>query len=65
MGFTKSEAYLNLYFILVGLDPLILVLCLDYLFLTSEYDFIAGCKVDLSSEFKMKYISLMNYLLVL
>jgi hypothetical protein len=34
MGFTKSEADPNLYFIIVGAYPLILVLCIDDLFLT-------------------------------
>jgi hypothetical protein len=34
MGFTKSEADPNLYYILVGDDPLILVLYVDDLFLT-------------------------------
>jgi hypothetical protein len=34
MGFTKSEVDPNLYFILVGDDPLILVLYVDDLFLT-------------------------------
>ena len=35
MGFQKSEADLNLYFIMVGDDPLILLLYLDDLFITS------------------------------
>jgi hypothetical protein len=34
MGFTKSEADPNFYFILVGDDPLILVLYVDNIFLT-------------------------------
>jgi len=34
MGFNKSEVDPNLYFILVGFDPLILVLYVDDLFLT-------------------------------
>jgi hypothetical protein len=34
MGFTKSEGYPNLYFILVGEDLLILVFYVDDLFLT-------------------------------
>jgi hypothetical protein len=42
MGFTKSEVDPNLYFILVGSDPLILVLYVDDLFLTGAKDLIAG-----------------------
>jgi hypothetical protein len=61
MGFTKSEVDHNLYFILVGEDPLILVLYVDDMFLTSGEEIIAGCKVDLSSEFEMKEIVLMHY----
>jgi hypothetical protein len=63
MGFTKSEADPNLYFILVGDDPLILVLYVDDLFLTGAEELIAGCKADLASEFKMKDIGLMHYFL--
>jgi hypothetical protein len=63
MGFTKSEADPNLYFILVGADPLILVLYIDDLFLTGAEDLIVGCKADLASEFEMKDIGLMHYFL--
>jgi hypothetical protein len=44
MGFTKSEVDPNLYFILVGEDPLIMVLYVDDLFLISEKGIIKGCK---------------------
>jgi hypothetical protein len=63
MGFTKSEVNPNLYFILVGLDPLILVLYIDALFLIGADDLIVGCKVNLASEFEMKDIDLMHYFL--
>jgi hypothetical protein len=63
MGFTKSEADPNLYFILVGADPLILVLYVDDLFLTGAEELIAGCKADLVSEFEMNDIGLMHYFL--
>jgi hypothetical protein len=63
MGFTKSEVDPNLYFILVGSDPLILVLYVDDLFLTGAEELIAGCKADLASEFEMKDIGLMHYFL--
>jgi hypothetical protein len=54
MGFTKSEADINLYIILVLVYPLILVLYIDYLFLTGAEELIAGCKAYLDIEFKMK-----------
>jgi hypothetical protein len=63
MGFIKSEVDLKLYFILVGEDPLILVLYIDYLFLKGTKELIARCKVDLSSDFVMKDIGLMHYFL--
>jgi hypothetical protein len=44
MGFEKSEADPNLYYILVGEDPLILVLYVDDLFLTGLEKLIEGCK---------------------
>jgi hypothetical protein len=52
-----------LYFILVGEDPLILVMYVDDLFLTGSEELIARCKVDLASDFKMKAIALMHYFL--
>ena len=36
MGFQKSEADLNLYFIMVGDDPLVLLLYVDDLFITGR-----------------------------
>jgi hypothetical protein len=53
----------NLYFILVGFDPLILGLYVDDLFLTGAEELIAGCKVDLATKFEMKDIDLMHYFL--
>jgi len=63
MGFTKSEENPNLYFILFASNPLILVMYIDDLFLTGAKKFIIGCKQDSESEFKMKEIDLMHYLL--
>jgi hypothetical protein len=60
MGFSKSEVDPNLYFILVGDDPLILVLYVDDLFLTSAENLIAICKHDLAMEFEMKDIDLIH-----
>ena len=63
MGFVKCEADSNLYFLLVGDDPLILALYVDDLFLTGSEKLIVGCKRDLALEFELKNIGLMHYLL--
>jgi hypothetical protein len=63
MGFMKSEADPNLYFIVVGGDPLILVLYVDDLFITGAERLIVGCKESLASKFEMKDIGLMHYFL--
>lgn len=47
MGFVKSEADANLYYLLVGGDILILVLYVDDLFLTSSLWLIEDYKRDL------------------
>lgn len=59
MGFTKSDADPNLYYIVVGDDLLILVLYVDDLFITGAERLISGCKEDLAMEFEMKDIGLM------
>ena len=63
LGFQKSEGDPNLYYIVVGEDPLILVLYVDDLFITGADRLIQGCKQDLASEFEMKDIGLMHYFL--
>lgn len=63
LGFEKSEADMNLYYICVGYDMLILVLYVDDLFITGGEGLIAGCKEDLGSNFEMKDIGFMNYFL--
>ena len=62
MGFMKSDADQNLYYIVVGDDPLILVLYVDDLFTTGAKRQISGCKEDLAMEFEMD-IGLMHYFL--
>ena len=47
----------------VGEDPLILVLYIDDLIITSRDRLIAECKIDIASEFEMKDIGLMHYYL--
>eukprot|EP00253_Pinus_taeda_P025819 PITA_25819 len=63
MGFTKSEADPNLYFIVIGEEPLILVLYVDDLVITGAERLIEHCKRDLAMEFEMKDIGLMHYFL--
>eukprot|EP00253_Pinus_taeda_P030469 PITA_30469 len=63
MGFTKSDADLNLYFIVIGEEPLILVLYVDDLVITGAERLIEHCKRDLATEFEMKDIGLMHYFL--
>jgi hypothetical protein len=63
MCFEKSEADPNLYYIVVGDDPLILVLYLDDLFITRVERLIDGYKQSLALEFEMKDIGLMHYFL--
>jgi hypothetical protein len=63
LGFEKSEADPNLYFIVVGEDPLILLLYVDDIFITGVERLINSCKESLASEFEMTDIRLMHYLL--
>jgi len=63
MGSTKSDEDPNLCYIVVGDDPLILVLYVDDLFITRVERLISGCKEDLDMEFEMKDIGLIHYLL--
>lgn len=59
----KSEADSNLYFLLVGDDPLILVLHVDGVFFTGSEKIIKGCKRYLALEFEMNDIRPMHYFL--
>ena len=63
MGFEKSEADPNLYYIIQGEDTLILILYVDDFFITRGEHFIVDCKQGLASEFEMKDIGLMHYFL--
>jgi hypothetical protein len=62
IGFQRSEEDPNLY-LLSGEKPLILVLYVDDLFLTSDEQLIEDCKVNLATEFEMKDLGLMHYFL--
>eukprot|EP00253_Pinus_taeda_P004141 PITA_04141 len=63
MGFVKSDTNLNLYYLVVESEPLILVLYVDDLFLTGSSRLIEGCKKNLATEFDMKDLGQMHYFL--
>ena len=63
LGFTKSDAYPNLYYKIEDNEPLILVLYVDDLFLRSNEKLIGWCKKKLASKFEMKDLRLMHYFL--
>ena len=62
LGFQKSDVDANLHFKVRGNQPVILILYVDYLFLTGDEGIIAWCKRELTSEFEMKYLGLMKWL---
>ena len=63
LGFTKSKFDPNLYLKFMYDEPDILLLYVDYLFLTRNEKQITNCKKKLTKEFKMKYFGLMHYFL--
>ena len=63
LGFTRSNAVPNLYFKVDRERPLILVLYVDDLFLTGANPLIQQRKSELASEFEMKDLGLMHYIL--
>eukprot|EP00253_Pinus_taeda_P004327 PITA_04327 len=63
LGFTRSEVDPNLYFKVENDRPLILVLYVDDLFLTSADPLIHQYKRELAFEFEMKDLGLMHYFL--
>ena len=63
IGFWKSEANPNLYHIVFGGVPLILLLYVDDLFIARGENLIDACKKDLASEFEMTDLGLMHYYL--
>jgi len=60
LQFTRNNVDSNLYFKVVQRMPLILVLYVDDLFLTSSEPLMLKCKRDLTSKFEMKDIALMH-----
>eukprot|EP00253_Pinus_taeda_P024926 PITA_24926 len=63
MGFVKSGADPNLYYLVVENEPLILVLYVDDLFLTGSSRLIKDYKENLAIEFNMKDLGRMHYFL--
>ena len=63
LRFTQSEANLNLYFKVENDKPLVPVLYVDDLFLTSADPLIHKCKRGLASKFEIKDLGLMHYFL--
>ena len=63
LGFTKSEADVNLYQIVVDGKLLIIILYVDDIILTDDEQLIIYCKEDLVREFEMKDMGLLHYFL--
>ena len=63
MGFVKSDANPNLYYLRVGDEPLIIVLYVDDLFLTESSKLIKDYKENLATEFDMNDLGQMHYFL--
>ena len=63
LGFTKSKADSNLYYKVVDDGIMILLLCVDDLFLTGEEKLINVCKKKLAAKFEMKDFGMMYYFL--
>jgi hypothetical protein len=63
MDFEKSKVDQNLYYIIQGEDPLILILYVDNLFIIGEEELIVDYNRGLALEFEMKDIGLMHYFL--
>ena len=63
LGFTKSEADVNLYQIVVDGNILIIVLYVDDLIMTGDKQLITSYKGYLAREFEMKDMGLLYYFL--
>ena len=65
LGFTKSKADSNMYYKVVDGDQVILLLYVDYLFLTGKEKLILDSKRKLVVEFEMKDLGMMHCFLCL
>ena len=61
MGFTKSKVDPKLYMKIMDDEPNILLLYVDYLFVTGNEKHIKDCKKKLAEDYKMKDLGLMHY----
>ena len=61
--FSKSKVDCNFYFKVEGIMLVMLLLYVDDLFLTREDELIVDAKRNLATEFDMKYLGMMHYLL--
>ena len=60
LGFIKSKEDSNLYFKVEDRRPVIILIYVNDLFLTSEEELITDAKRRLSIEFEMKYLGMMH-----
>ena len=60
LGFTKSKEDSNLYFEVQDERPVILLLYVDDLFLTSKEELITDTKRRINIDFEMKYLCIMH-----
>ena len=63
LGFTKSKEYSKLYHKVEDGNPVILLLYVDYLLVTSEDGLIADMKRKLAAKFEVKDLGMMHYFL--
>ena len=63
LGFTESKEDSNLYYKVEERNPMILLLYVDDLFVTSEDGLIADTKRNLAAKFDMKDLGMMHYFL--
>ena len=63
LGFTKSKADSNLYYKVEDGNPVMLLLCVDDLFVTGMDGLISDMKRKLAAEFEMKDFGMMHYFL--
>jgi hypothetical protein len=63
LGFTKSKVDPNIYFNIVDDGQITVFLYVDELFFTGEENLNTDCKKNLATEFEMKDLGLLHYLL--
>ena len=63
IGFTESKANSKLYFKVEGRRPMMLMLYVDDLFLTGKEELIKVARRRLATEFEMKDLGMMYYVL--